>query len=863
MTADRTFRALIVLTLVNTVGFIVAVTWGPPWPPALSWLLAPIIIGLAARISRRVKPDPAASAAVRRYWRWTTAGLMVFSAATAIRFVDAIGVGVSLFAFATVVHTIGAILMITPLLLLSMDRRTRLLTAGHWLDVGTLMVAAGILIYHFTASRAPDLFSLVAMMAAGLINVYVAAKVVLASVEWMSRRALYAIGAASVIGGLGSAGSMLLPAELNTNPLILLLPFAAFAAALSARLQIAGNQKAARSYSLMPYVAVAAVYALLIRTAFADTEDHLLVEAVAIVLTGIVIVRQLIAFHQNDGLLTRIGLEEKRFRLLVQNSTDVVTITALDGELRYISPAVHSILGLDPDTVTGADIAGRIHPEDLGTVYRTVALVSAEQDATATYEMRLRHADGTYRRFEVICANMLDQPSVGGLVSNSRDITETRQVQDRLSYQATHDVLTGLANRALFGEHIEAKVADADLGTRFSLVLIDLDDFKTVNDALGHAAGDALLVHVAERMRARVRPDDLVARLGGDEFAILIEDLDAGAVDAMLARIADALLEPALIDGELLSVRASFGVVDGHRGDDAGDLLRRADIAMYDAKDRGEGGYRRYRPGMEARGAAVNRTAAALRTAIDEDQLVLHYQPVVSLLDGRVTGVEALVRWQHPTDGLLGPGAFIAAAEQSGLIVPLGRWVLREATRQAAAWTAEYGSAAPRTMSVNASARQLAEPEFTGEVAEALRNSGLSADRLTIEITETTAIGGGSTRDTMRELRATGVRLSLDDFGTGASTLSLLASCPVDQIKLDRSFVPGPGPAAIALAVLQLAKAFGVEAVAEGVETPAQAERLTNLGYERAQGFLFARPMPAGQLSATMAALVSSPSAPR
>ena len=403
---------------------------------------------------------------------------------------------------------------------------------------------------------------------------------------------------------------------------------------------------------------------------------------------------------------------------------------------------MHRVLGLDPHTVTGADIAARIHPDDRGVVIENVALVAAQPNATATYQMRLMHSDGTYRRLEVISANLLDEPSVGGLVTNSRDITETRQVQDRLSYQATHDVLTGLANRALFGERIEATVADAEPGSRFSLVLIDLDDFKTVNDALGHSAGDALLVHVADRMRACVRPGDMVARLGGDEFAILIEDLDGDAVDGMLVRIAAALLEPALIDGQLMSVRASFGVVDGRRGDDAGNLLRQADIAMYDAKERGEGGYRRYVPGMEARGAAYSRVAVALRTAIDSDQLVLHYQPVVSLPDGRITGVEALVRWQHPTDGLLAPAAFIAAAEHTGLIVPLGRWVLREATRQAAAWTAEYGSGAPGTVSVNASARQLGEPQFAGEVAEALAASGLSADRLIIEITETTAIGG-------------------------------------------------------------------------------------------------------------------------
>jgi diguanylate cyclase (GGDEF)-like protein len=425
-------------------------------------------------------------------------------------------------------------------------------------------------------------------------------------------------------------------------------------------------------------------------------------------------------------------------------------------------------------------------------------------------------------------------------------------VQDRLSYEASHDVLTGLANRALFGERLRAGVRHTDPEYRLSVVLIDLDDFKTVNDTLGHQVGDGLLVAVAERMRANVRPADMVARLGGDEFAILFEGQDGMAVERMLTRIADALQGPLAVDGNLLSVRASFGIVGGRGGDDAGEMLRQADIAMYDAKERGGGGHQRYRPGMEARGAERSRVAAGLRAAIAEDQLVLHYQPVVTLPDGYLTGVEALVRWQHPTQGLLGPGGFVEAAEQTGLIVPMGRWVLREATRQAAAWIETYGAGAPGSMAVNASARQLQEPTFAAEVAAALADSGLPAHRLTIEITESTAVGGGATQDTLEALRTLGVRLSLDDFGTGASTLSLLATCRVDQIKLDRSFVPVPGPEAIATAVIQLAGAFGVEAVAEGVETVEQAERLEALGYRRAQGFLFARPMPADDLAADL-----------
>ena len=338
--------------------------------------------------------------------------------------------------------------------------------------------------------------------------------------------------------------------------------------------------------------------------------------------------------------------------------------------------------------------------------------------------------------------------------------------------------------------------------------------------------------------------------LGGDEFALLLEGLGDEQVDRVLVRIAEALLVPVAVDDDLISVRASFGVVTGRCGDDAGELLRQADIAMYEAKERGEGGHQRYLPGMEARGAERSRLNSALQAALEHGEMVLHYQPVVSLPEGRIIGVEALVRWQHPQRGLLGPGEFIPGAEQSGLIVPLGRWVLGEACRQAAEWRDDHGAGAPGSVSVNVSPLQLQEPGFAAEVAAVLRCYELAPDGLTVEITESTAVGGGATQHTLRQLRELGVRLALDDFGTGASTLSLLVKCPVDQIKLDRSFVSGP--TAIAQAVVQLAKALAVEAVAEGVETAEQAEHLHALGYRRAQGYHFARPMPAAELSSRL-----------
>ncbi|ROP30604.1 putative bifunctional diguanylate cyclase/phosphodiesterase [Couchioplanes caeruleus] len=553
---------------------------------------------------------------------------------------------------------------------------------------------------------------------------------------------------------------------------------------------------------------------------------------------------------------------ERRFRLLTQNSSEIVMITEPGGRITYTGPAVSRVLGCRPASMTGTDLRRRVHPDDLTIAVAHLAEVAAHAGATSTCRVRLAHEDGSYRTLEIVSANLLDEPSVLGIVSNCRDVTETVRAHERLSYEASHDVLTGLGNRALFSARLTDAVARAGQQP-ISIVLVDLDDFKTVNDTLGHAVGDGLLVEVGERMRAHVRPTDTVARLGGDEFAILLEGLGGGDVDRVLERIADALAVPVDISGHLLAVRASYGVVDGRGGDDVGDLLRQADIAMYEAKERGEGGYQRYRPGSEAPGAERRRITAALTAALERDELVLHYQPVVALPEGRLTGVEALVRWNHPERGLLGPGDFIPGAERTGMIVPLGRWVLREACRQAVAWTAELGDQAPGTMSVNASARQLQEASFAVDVAAVLAETGMDPRRLTIEITESTAVGGGATQESLRALRAMGVRLSLDDFGTGASTLSLLANCPVDQIKLDRSFAPVPGPDAIAGAVLQIARAMGVEAVAEGVETSAQAAKLGDLGYVRAQGFHFARPMSPEQIAAAISEPAESLAAPR
>ncbi|MFC7531501.1 putative bifunctional diguanylate cyclase/phosphodiesterase [Actinoplanes sp. GCM10030250] len=864
--ADRAFQAVTALTVIDVAAFLVQERTGPLWPAWVNWLLLIAVIVPTLLLCRRVRADPASAPVVRRYWRTAEVGILMFVGVAGLRVLSELGAGGWLLPFSVVLHAVGGLVLTWPLLGLPFSARGRARRLAVRLDLGTLSCAAGLLLWHFVASAqfadgtvtVAGVLSAIVIMGAGLNGVYLAARVVLAGVDSFARHGLYWIGTSALIGGLGSAIAFLHPWQPGGNLLVVVLPLAAYAAAVGARVQVvdtaAGDRlrRAPRGYSLMPYVAIAAVDGLVAYHNIRGTGNGILIDGVAVTLTALVVIRQLIAFRQNDALLARIGVQEQRFRLLVQNSTDMVTIAGPGGALTYVSPAAHGILGSHPDDMIGTGLALRVHPNDLAAVTERMAAVAGAPGNTATYQMRLRHADGTYRWLEVISANLTGEPSVDGIVSNARDITETREVQDRLSYEASHDMLTGLANRALFGKRVAAAVNGAGRDQQVSIVLVDLDDFKIVNDTLGHATGDALLVHVAERMRAGVRAADTVARLGGDEFAILFDGSAGTDVDQVLTRIAAALLEPAVIDGEPMIVRASFGVVDGRGGDDAGDLLRQADIAMYEAKERGEGGYERYRPGMEARGAERSRQAAALRTAILEDQLVTFFQPVVTLPEGRITGAEALVRWQHPIEGLLGPGAFIDTAEQTGLIIELGAWVLRAATREAATWPGEL------TVSVNVSARQLREAGFPAVVAAALRDSGLPARRLTVEITESVAVGGGVTSDNLRELRDLGVRLSLDDFGTGASTLTLLATCPVHQIKLDRSFMPDGGSDAIADAVAQMARAFGLEAVAEGVETAEQAARVTQLGYERAQGFHFARPMNAADLRARLVGMVAA-----
>ena len=435
---------------------------------------------------------------------------------------------------------------------------------------------------------------------------------------------------------------------------------------------------------------------------------------------------------------------------------------------------------------------------------------------------------------------------------------ELREHEARLLDQALFDGLTKLANRTHFGEQVARALAAGEPAGPASVLFIDLDDFKTVNDTLGHAAGDALLVGVADRLRAAVRDGDLVARLGGDEFAVLLRDCGEPAGGQTARRILAGLAAPIPLQQTDIVVRASIGLAVAGAGADLESLMRDADIALYEAKARGKGGWIHYVPEM---GSRIRRTAeltAQLGEAVAAEQFHLVYQPIVRLADEAITGFEALLRWDRgPGRTVLSPAEFIPIAEESGLIVPIGRWVLREACRQNGEWYRSHPSAAALVVNVNVAGRQLRQPHFAETVAEALSDAGLPAHLLTIEVTETAVLADDSTTSTLRALRELGAGLALDDFGTAASSLGLLLTCPVTTLKLDRSFVEAVATidrqAAVAMAVSQIAGALSLTSVAEGVETLEQAQVLRDLGYQNAQGYLYSRPLPPAGIESLLA----------
>jgi diguanylate cyclase (GGDEF)-like protein/PAS domain S-box-containing protein len=539
---------------------------------------------------------------------------------------------------------------------------------------------------------------------------------------------------------------------------------------------------------------------------------------------------------------------EERFRALVQRSTDMTTVIDRAGIVRYQSPSAQRMLGLRPVELIGRSWGSLLHPEDAPRAGELLEASTAGRTRDEPIEWRLGRADGSWLDLETAVSNLLDEPSVEGIVLNSRDVGERRELERRLFRQAFYDDLTGLPNRARFMENLSAALARARRrGTQVAVLLLDLDRFKNVNDSLGHASGDQLLAGVAERLRASLRTEDTAARLAGDEFVILIEDVGGPEDAARLAeRIAASLGRPFSIAGQTVFTSASIGIVCRGASADPDELLRDADVAMYRAKTANEHGYALFEPAMHA--AAVERLELEtdLREAVSSSQLSLVYQPIRELDDGRVIAVEALARWRHPRHGDIPPTRFIQIAEETGIIGSLGWWVMETAAAQLHDWRLLDPRLADLQMSMNLSARQLHDVAFPARLAQLVDGLGLAPSAFVLEITEGAFSGPAAAgAHAMDDLRQRGFRIAIDDFGTGHSTLGRLQRLPVDIVKIDRSFLrelDGTVEPALVRAMVELSHALGLVTVAEGVETKRQRDALRALGCDAAQGYALGRP---------------------
>jgi diguanylate cyclase (GGDEF)-like protein/PAS domain S-box-containing protein len=546
---------------------------------------------------------------------------------------------------------------------------------------------------------------------------------------------------------------------------------------------------------------------------------------------------------------------EARFRVLTESTIDLISVCDTDGTLQYQSAALRHLLGYDPADTVGKNVFDLVHRDDIEHVKAAFRRIGETRQLTEPVEFRLRHRDGGWRTFESLGTNCLSNPHIRGIVWNSRDVTDRKVIQQRIQHLAYHDNLTGLPNRSLLQDRLARSIARAERsGRKVAVLFIDLDNFKNINDTLGHDVGDELLRQVSRRLSECVRLEDTIARQGGDEFIVLLDNLDDGRNASIVAqKVLNALRQPLQLGGTEQHVSGSVGIaVYPEDGRDAQTLMKNADTAMFHGKSLGKNTYQYFTAQMNIAVKRRMTLETALRRAVLQKNFVLHYQPQINLQTGEIIAVEALVRWRTEDSGTVMPGDFIPLAEETGLINEIGEWVLREGCRQAKEWQ-DMGLPKARRMAINLSARQFGDKGFLDMVTRVLQETGLPPQCLELEITESQVM-----RQTdgmiqlLNKLHEMGVHLAIDDFGTGYSSLSYLKRLPIQKLKIDQSFIRDitvdPNDTAIVVAIINMAKSLELDVIAEGVETAGQLALLKSKECRMGQGFYFSAPVSAQEL---------------
>ena len=843
--------------------------------------LGGLVPGVAATaIAWGAARDPRLVVPLRRAWRWIAWSLAVFWMGDAYFFAEKVAVAGGSVASspADVFYLASYPLALVGVLGMRRWRSEAEERAAFWLDaamvtLGSAMIAWQVFVRPTLAgAREMEMLTAVAyvvgdlgllvvlgigsLRASGqpgprvaLLGVGLAVRLAANALYWYD----VLLGPVSGLAGLGAAA-------------IFNLAWLAFALAATVQVRDSSPQASvvevplrAAGVSLLPTLVAAGGYVVLTQAFVSRLSlDMAILVAASLALTAAVLARQLVALRSSARLAAERALRanEARFRSLVQNASDIVLVIGEAGEIRYHTPSAERFVRSGESGLDGSPLREVVHPEDRILAQGLIRDAVDNPGTTPSAEWRLRWSDGSWHYVEARAKCVPEDPNLGGVILTLRSVHEHKVLEERLAYQAFHDPLTHLANRMLLSERLEHALVRARRGGQpVSVLFIDLDDFKNVNDSFGHATGDQLLIELSRRLLSCVRASDTAARLGGDEFAVLVEERGGlAAAQQVAARVAEAVARPFDVAGREIVLGASVGIASSEgAAESAGDLLRNADVAMYRAKHAGKRQVVVFEASMQTAVRERLELEAELRGVLERGELRLVYQPIVALASGRIVGAEALMRWDHPVRGRLRPADFFAAAEAAGVMAEIGCWTVEDACRRASGWPVVDEAGQLPLLCVNVAPQLLGTREFVERVEQAVAVAKLPAGRLVLELTEGAAVEDApATFAAMRRLRAMGVRVAIDDFGTGYSSLSYLRDMPVDILKLDKLFVDGvasDGNAQmLARGILDLGRALGKLVVAEGIEHEAQAERLRAMGCTLGQGFHFSQPLEADRM---------------